>query len=294
MECKSLNMQMQELGKSIDQVLSDEFDAVILQEFCSKVQATIHLLRTSHEYNLEVKPATVARLIEIYAPQKVSFSKTVSAEGHDEPAKITVQDPSAQCRYKFSFNDLCAVFFPEARFRITENWKKSLAIQLGILVQDLPNIFEKEIIVSIANDDPRNPPFWEQLEVVPKLTFYSYCSSILKYIVSKGVMDLTIGARTGSDSPYQRYMTTAHWGLFSFRMTKRQQFDIAQYTDARRIRMKCALLDLGFLENGYGKVARIKELISIDIPADTPLEKIQSTQEDFVERALKQISSFII
>jgi len=286
-------MQMQELGKSIDQVLSDEFDAVILSEFCTKVQSPIHFLRTSHDYNLNVSPAAVTRSIEIFAPQKICFAKIVSGEGHDEPAQITIQDPSVPGRYKFSFNELCAVFFPESRHRITDNWKKTLALQLQILTSELGNLFEKEIVVSVANSDPRNPPFWEQMDLVPKLHFYTLSSSILKFIVSKGVSEITVAARMGSDSPYQRFMNTEHWALLSFRIGKRQQIDIAQYTDAKRIRMKCALLDLGFLENGYGKVARIKELISIDIPSDSKSEKIAETQEDFVERVLKQISAYI-
>lgn len=286
-------MQMQELGKSIDQVLSDEFDAVILEEFCSKVTTPIHFLRTSHEYNLEVAPAAVARTIDIFAPQRIRFSKVVSGEGHDEPAQITIQDPGSHCRYKFSFNQLCAVFYPEARFSVNDNWKKSLAVYLQILIADLSNLFQKEIVVSIANSDPRNPPFWEQMELIPKLNFYSECAEVLKFIVAKGVPEITVSARMGSDSPYQRFMNTDHWGLLSFRIGKRQQVDIAQYTDAKRIRMKCALLDLGFLESGYGKVARIKELISIDIPSDSSKEKIEATQEDFVERVLKQIALYI-
>ncbi|MBS1970727.1 MAG: hypothetical protein JSU04_10485 [Bdellovibrionales bacterium] len=286
-------MQMQELGKSIDQVLSNEFDAVILEEFCSKVQSPIHFLRTSHEYNLDVAPAAVTRTIDIFAPQKVSFAKIVSGDGHEDSAQITIQDPGNQCRYKFSFNELCAVFYPEARFRITDSWKNSLAVHLGILTSDLTNLFKKEIVVSIANSDPRNPPFWEQMELVPKLSFYALSSEVLKLIVSKGVPEITVAARVGSDSPYQRFMNTDHWALLSFRIGKRQQVDIAQYTDAKRIRMKCALLDLGFLENGYGKVARIKELISIDIPSDSSKEKIEATQEDFIERVLKQIAVYL-
>lgn len=286
-------MQMQELGKSIDQVLSDEFDAVILEEFCSKVQAPIHFLRTSHEYDLEVVPASVTRTIDIFAPQRICFSKVVSGDGHDDPAQISIRDPGEHSRYKFSVNDLCAVFYPEARFRVTQNWKKSLAIHLGIMTSDLSNLFKREIVVSIANSDPRNPPFWEQIEQGPKLSFYSLSSEILKLAVAKGVPEITVAARTGSDSPYQRFMNTDHWGLLSFRIGKRQQVDIAQYTDAKRIRMKCALLDLGFLENGYGKVARIKELISIDIPFDSTKEKIEVAQEDFVERVLRQIAVYL-
>lgn len=286
-------MQMQELGKSIDQVLSDEFDVIILDEFCSKVTSPIHFLRTSHEYNLDVAPASVARTIDIFAPQRICFTKTVSGEGHDDPAQVMIQDPGTHGRYKFSLNDLCAVFYPEARFRVSENWKNSLAVYLGILTADLSNLFKKEIVVSIANSDPRNPPFWQQMELVPKLSFYSHSVDILKFIVDKGVPEITISARVGSDSPYQRFMNTDHWALLSFRIGKRQQVDIAQYTDAKRIRMKCALLDLGFLENGYGKVARIKELISIDIPSDSSKEKIEATQTDFAERVLKQIASYM-
>lgn len=286
-------MQMQELGKSIDQVLSDEFDTLILEEFCSKLESPIHFLKTSHDYNLQVVPASVQRSIEVFAPQKVRISKVVSPEGAGELAKIFIQDPAEHSRYKFSFNDLCAVFFPEARFKVSEDWKKSLSAHLGILTSELSNLFKKEIQVSIASLDPGNPPFWEQSELVIKLGFYHSASTILKYIISKGVPEITVGMRTGSDSPYQRYINLNHWGLLSFRIGKRQQIDITQYLDGRRIRMKCALLDMAFLENGYGKVARIKELNSVDIPSDLAKDKIQATQEEFIERSLKQISPFL-
>ncbi|MGZ3745025.1 MAG: hypothetical protein ACXWRA_14685, partial [Pseudobdellovibrionaceae bacterium] len=58
-------------------------------------------------------------------------------------------------------------------------------------------------------------------------------------------------------------------------------------------KFRCALLDLGFLENGYGKVAKIKELISIEIPSDSGMDRISVIQADFLNKVLKQVSEFV-
>ncbi|HEY8270240.1 MAG TPA: hypothetical protein VIG33_05085 [Pseudobdellovibrionaceae bacterium] len=291
---QSLNVQKQELDKLIDQQLSNEFDGIILNDFCAKAESSAKYLLTSLKYFFG-QPAFVSRSLEILVHQKISFSKTVSGEGCAHPVKILIEGNSSQSKLQFSLTDLCSIFLPEHKFEITKDWQKTLRENLQVLNSDLKGLCERKIAVSIGGGEIKAPglDFWGQIEMTPTHRFYAQAYPILKHIVSKGVPEISIAARWGSDSPYQRFLKSDHWSLFSFRISKRQQVDLAQYTELKKIKLRCALLDLGFLENGYGKVAKIKELISIEIPSDSSTDKISTIQLDFFAKVLKQMSELV-
>jgi hypothetical protein len=277
-------MQKQELDKLIDQKLSDEFDSIIFNDFYSKAALSVTQLTTSNEYIFG--PSTfVSRSIEVVLQQKVSFSKIVSEEGLNTPAEIQIEGCIPQSPHRFSMTKLCSIFLPEDKFEVSKDWKKTLCANLQVLSVDLANLCEREISVSISGEDPR--------ELTPSQKFYAQIYPILKLIIAKAVPEIAIGARWGSDSPYQRFLKSDHWALFSFRISKRQQIDIAQYTELKKIKLRCALLDLGFLENGYGKVAKIKELISAELPSDSSMDKITAAQAGFVAKVSKQVSELV-
>ncbi|MGZ3795726.1 MAG: hypothetical protein ACXVB1_05155 [Pseudobdellovibrionaceae bacterium] len=291
---QSLHAQKRELDKLIDQQLSDEFDSIIFNDFCLKAESSAKHLLTSLKY-MFTPQAFVLRSIEVALHQKISFSKIVSGEASANPARIQIEGGTSQNKNQFSITDLCAIFLPEHKFEITKDWQKTLRANLQVLSSDLEGLCGRKILVSIARDETKTlrSEFWNQMEMSPTQQFYAHAYPILKLIVSKGVPEISIAARWGSDSPYQRFLKSPHWALFSFRISKRQQIDIAQYTELKKIKFRCALLDLGFLENGYGKVAKIKELISIEIPSDSGMERISVIQADFLNKVLKQVSEFV-
>jgi hypothetical protein len=291
---QTVSGQKNELDKLIDQKLSDEFDGIIFNDICSKLGSSAKHLTTGIEYFFGSHPF-VLRSIKVDLLQKMSFSKELTAEGRNRPAEIQIEGSSPQCKHRFSMTDLCSIFLPEHKFEVTKDWKKTLRANLEVLNSDMESLYEREISVSISGEDPKSQVsnFWGHIETTPRHKFYALAYPILKFIVSRAVPEISIAARWGSDSPYQRFLKSDHWSLLSFRISKRQQIDIAQYSELKKIKLRCALLDLGFLENGYGKVAKIKELISVEIPNDSTTDKISSTQAEFFTKALKQISELV-
>lgn len=290
-------MEMQDLERSIDRALSEEFDSIVMRDFCSKPGLEVKSIETSYKHNVGYEPNDVWRRIRVDLEQSVSFAKVVT-QGNDYPlVSITIAGTGSHLKSHkwFSFTDLCAIFLPTDRFRETEDWKKTFQANLHTLSNDLPNLYEREIHVSIAGEDPRDqiPNFWEQEATSIKHKFYASAFPILKTVVEKGVPDITIAARWGSDSPYQRYKDPQKWALLSFRYTKRQQVDVVQYIEGRKLRFKCALLDLGFLENGYGKVAKIKEVISTDVDTSTGQENILRVQSEFLARVARELPAIL-
>ncbi|WP_413288181.1 hypothetical protein [Bdellovibrio sp. HCB337] len=290
-------MEMRELEQSIDRSLTDEFDAIVTKEFCSKPGIEIKSIETSNKHNIGYEPNDVWRRIRVDLEQSVTFAKVVTQGNDYPPVSITISSsaPPTKGTKWFSFTDLCAIFLPQDRYRVTGDWRKTFQANLQTLSLDLPNLYETDIHVSIAGEDPREqvPNFWEQEATSLKHKFYASAYPILKTVVAKGVPDITIAARWGSDSPYQRYKDPVKWALLSFRYTKRQQVDIVQYVEGRKIRFKCALLDLGFLENGYGKVAKIKEVISMDVDTVSGEENVLRVQGDFLARVAKELPAIL-
>lgn len=291
---QTVSEQKNELDKLIDQKLSDEFDGIIFNDICSKLGSSARHLTTGIEYFFGTPPF-VLRSIKVDLLQKMSFSKELTLEGRNRPAEIQIEGNSPQFKHRFSMTDLCSIFLPEHKFEVTKDWQKTLRANLQVLNSDMESLYEREISVSISGEDPKSQVsnFWSHIETTPRHKFYALAYPILKFIVSRAVPEISIAARWGSDSPYQRFLKSDHWSLLSFRISKRQQIDIAQYSELKKIKLRCALLDLGFLENGYGKVAKIKELISVEIPNDSTMDKISSTQTEFFTKALKQISELV-
>lgn len=290
-------MEKQDLNKSIDFKLLEEFDAIILSDFCSKPGLAIKSIETSNKHNIGYEPKDVWRRIKVDIEQNVSFAKVITQENTYPPVSITIAGSFTNLKGQkwFSFTDFCSIFFPDDRFEVTGDWQKTLKANLKVLSEELPNLYEREICVSIFNEEAREkiPNFWERSERTLRHQFYASAYPIVKMIVEKAVSDITLVARWGSDSPYQRFKDPDKWALISFRYTKRQQIDIVQYVESKKIRFKCALLDLGFLENGYGKVAKIKEVISTEVDSGGGPEKIVQAQSDFLARVIKDLPGLI-
>lgn len=287
-------MEMQELEQSTDRQLADEFDAIVMQDFCSIPGLEIKSIEASYKYNIGYENREVWRRLRVDLGQSLSFAKVVTNDNHGDPAamiSISGVLPHLKTYKGFSFTNLCAIFLPQDRYLVTKDWKKTFKANLKSLNTDLPRLYQQEIQVSIAGEDLREqiPDFWNRDDESLKSQFYASSYPILKAIVAKGVSEISIAARWGSDSPYQRYKDPEKWALLSFRYTKRQQVDIVQYLESKKIRFKCALLDLGFLENGYAKVAKMKELISSDVSLATGEENVRRVQSDFLARVYKEL-----
>jgi len=286
-----------QLDQNIDHELIEEFDSIVMSDFCSSPDLNIKSIEVSNKHNIGQESKDVWRRIKVDIEQSVSFSKVVTQGNTYPPVSITVTGTYASLKGArwFSFTDLCAIFFPQDRFEVTGDWKKTLKANLRVLSEELPNLFAKDIIVTISpeKDKEKGLEFWESSAVDFKYQFYVSAYPILRLIVEKAVLEITMVARWGSDSPYQRFRDRDKWALISFRPTKRQQIDIVQYVEGKKVRYKCALLDLGFLENGYGKVAKIKEVISVDVDLGSDSEKLARVQTDFLARVLKELPNLV-
>lgn len=286
-------MDKQELAKHIDSALSEEFDSIVLAEFCSQPKLAMKSIETAYKYDIEYSPPEIWRRIKVDIEQNVTFAKMVTKDNAPPAADITISGSFTHMKGQmwFSFTDFCAIFFPRDRFQATGEWQKTLKANIKTLREDLANLYERDISIAISSEEERNKAahFWEKPEHTLKQQFYVSAYPIVKKIVERAVPEITLGARWGSDSPYQRFKEPEKWALISFRATKRQQVDIVQFVEGKRLRFKCALIDLGFLENGYGKVAKIREVISQDVALDAPSEKILRFQSDFMARVLKEL-----
>lgn len=290
-------MKKQELDKFVDSELLEEFDALVFSGFCSKPEVPIKSIETTNRYNVGYEPQDVWRRIKVDIEQNVTFAKVVTKGNTYPPVSITIAGSFTHLKGQrwFSFTDFCSIFLPQDRFEVTGDWKKTLNANLRVLRNEVSHLYERDICVSISNENSqeKKPPFWEQIETTLKHQFYASAYPIIKSVVERAVPDITLGARWGSDSPYQRFKEAEKWALISFRYTKRQQIDIVQFVEAKKIRFKCARMDLGFLENGYGKVAKIREMISMEVDINASSEKIQRAQSEFLSRVLKDLPSFM-